>query len=108
MELIVSDGSDLPPDLVEHTMLGVAACPGAERLLDAAADADWSLPAAWITCPVRIVWGTEDRLLPWPAAAARLRAQLPQADWVELDGAGHCPQLELPLPTAELVLGLTA
>ena len=42
-------------------------------------------------------------------AAARYRTEwLPQADWVELDGVGHCPQLDVPAVTAELILGLTA
>ncbi len=61
------------------------------------------------TCPVRIVWGTEDRLLPWPSAAARFRTEwLPHADWVELDGVGHAPQLDVPVEAAELILGWTA
>ncbi len=30
------------------------------------------------------------------------------ADWVVLDGVGHCPQLDVPLDTAELILGFTA
>ena len=68
----------------------------------------WSLEAERITCPVRIVWGTEDQLLPWPSAAARYRDDwLPQADWVELEGIGHCPQLEIPLETAHLITGFT-
>ena len=33
---------------------------------------------------------------------------LPHADWVELDGVGHCAQLEVPLEATELILGLTA
>jgi pimeloyl-ACP methyl ester carboxylesterase len=65
----------------------------------------WPLAAERITCPVRIVWGTEDRLLPYPAAAERFRRELPQADWVELDGVGHYPQWDVPLETAELILG---
>jgi hypothetical protein len=41
--------------------------------------------------------------------AARFRdAWLPQADWVELEGVGHCPQLDVPLEAAELILGFTA
>ena len=62
-----------------------------------------------ITCPVRIVWGTADRMLPWPRAAARYRNEwLPHADWVLLDGVGHCPQLDVPLEAAELILDFTA
>jgi pimeloyl-ACP methyl ester carboxylesterase len=57
---------------------------------------------------VRIVWGTEDQLLPWPTAAVRYREQLfPHADWVVLDGVGHCPQLDVPLETTQLILGFT-
>ena len=33
---------------------------------------------------------------------------LPHADWVELEGIGHCPQLDVPLETAQLILGFTA
>ena len=58
---------------------------------------------------MRVVWGTEDALLPWPGAAARYRGEwLPHADWVVLDGVGHCPQLEVPLEAAELILGWTS
>jgi pimeloyl-ACP methyl ester carboxylesterase len=106
-ELLVPDGSGLPPELVEELVLGAAGCTGGPALLDHALQADWSLDAERIDCPVRIVWGTEDRLLPWPSAARALRLWLPAADWVELDGAGHCPQLDLPLPTAQLILGVT-
>jgi pimeloyl-ACP methyl ester carboxylesterase len=75
------------------------------RLLEAI-DGGFELDAERITCPVRIVWGTEDRVLPWPSAAKRFREEwLPQADWVELQGIGHCPQLDVPLQTAELIRG---
>jgi pimeloyl-ACP methyl ester carboxylesterase len=55
------------------------------------------------------VWGTADKLLPWPTAAARYRDEwLPDADWVTLDGVGHCPQLDVPDQTAGLILDFTA
>ncbi len=56
---------------------------------------------------MRIVWGTEDRLLPWPLRRPRYRAWFPHADWVELDGVGHAPQLDVPLEAAQLILGFT-
>ncbi len=106
---VMGDASDLPADLVAHIILGAGACTGLEAL-DAAARRDgWSLDAAAVDCPVRVVWGTADRLLAWPSAAVRYRRDwLPHADWVELDGVGHAPQLEVPLETAQLVLGVTA
>ena len=107
--LIVSSADGIPADLVAHLMRGAAGCDGLPALNAAALRDRWAVDAERIACPVRIVWGTGDRLLPWPAAAARYRADLlPHADWVELDGVGHCPQLEVPLETGELILGLTA
>ena len=32
----------------------------------------------------------------------------PQADWIELEGVGHGPQLDVPLLASELILGFTA
>ena len=68
----------IPAELLAHE-LRAAAAGAALPLIDRALTEDWSLDAERITCPVRIVWGTEDRLLSWPAAAARFRTEwLPQ------------------------------
>jgi pimeloyl-ACP methyl ester carboxylesterase len=99
----------IPTELLAHQMVGVARCDAAVALIDNADSARWTLDAERVTCPVRIVWGTADRLLPWPSAAARFRSEwLPHADWVELEGIGHCPQLDVPLEAAQLILGFTA
>ena len=103
-EFIASSFEHIPAALLAHQLRGVAACDAAERLVAYALRKGWRLDAARITCPVRIVWGAADRILPWPQAAARFREDwLPQADWVVLDG--HCPQLDVPLETGELILG---
>ena len=99
----------IPAELLAHRIEAVASCPAAAEMIDAGLRGSWDLDAARIDVPVRIVWGTADRLLPWPSAAVRYRTEwLPQADWVVLDGVGHAPQLDVPLEAAELVLGLTA
>jgi pimeloyl-ACP methyl ester carboxylesterase len=107
-QYIATNFEHIPVDLLAHQMLGAASCTAALPLIEHALRASWSLDAERITCPVRIVWGTDDRLLPWPSAAARFRGWLPHADWVELEGVGHCPQLDVPVETAQLILGLTA
>ena len=61
-----------------------------------------------MTCPVRIAWGTADQLLQWPIAAVGFRELVPHAEWIELDGIGHMPQLDVPLETSELILGFTS
>jgi pimeloyl-ACP methyl ester carboxylesterase len=106
--LIATNFEHIPPDLIAHQMLGIASCEAAGSLIDHARRDGWPLDTEQISCPARIVWGTADRLLPWPRAAARYGAELPHADWVLLDGIGHSPQLDVPLEAAQLVLGFTS
>lgn len=99
----------IPADLLAHQIRGAAGCDAAMALIDYARREGYDLDAEKITCPVRIAWGTEDRLLPWPRAAVRYREEwLPDADWIELEGVGHCPQLDVPLEAAQLILGFSA
>jgi pimeloyl-ACP methyl ester carboxylesterase len=109
-ELLTVNYEHIPTEVLAHLLLGVAGCTAVEHL-DEPADLDgrWQLDAERVTCPVRIVWGTADRLLPWPHAAARYsRDWLPHGDWVVLDHVGHYPQLDVPLETAELIVGFTS
>jgi pimeloyl-ACP methyl ester carboxylesterase len=107
-EFSVTNFEHIPTELLIHQMVGAAACEAAIPLIEYALDQGWNLDAERIDCPVRVVWGTADRLLLWPSSAARYRDEwLPQADWVELEGIGHCPQLDVPLETAELITGFT-
>jgi pimeloyl-ACP methyl ester carboxylesterase len=108
-QLIVTRFEHIPAELIAHQLIAVASAGGAPAMIEYARRAGYGrLDAQRIACPVRIVWGTDDRLLAWPSAAARFRDEwLPHADWVELDGVGHCPQLDVPLETAQLILGFT-
>lgn len=108
-EAITTNFEHIPPDLVAHMITGAAGCQATLPLIDYATRHGYHLQPERITCPVRMVWGTADKLLAWPSAAARYRTSwLPHADWVELEDVGHCPQLDVPLQTAELILGFTA
>jgi pimeloyl-ACP methyl ester carboxylesterase len=99
----------IPAELLAHQIRAAASTPAAAALIERARTHGYQLEPERIACPVRIVWGTEDRILPWPRAARRYRERwLPHADWVELPGVGHCPQLDAPLQTAELILGVTS
>jgi pimeloyl-ACP methyl ester carboxylesterase len=105
--LLTVEHEHLPSELVADLIAAAAAC-DAEPLIDYALQGGWALDAEAISCPVRIVWGHDDRLLPWPSAADRFRTELlPNADWVELDGVGHAPQLDVPIETTQLIAGFT-
>ena len=105
LALMAEHTDHVPPELVIDIVRAGALCVEAPRMIAFAAQSGWPLTAP--ECPTRIVWGTEDKLLPWPRAAARYRALLPHADWIELDGVGHCPQVDVPLVCAELIHGFT-
>ncbi|HET6998936.1 MAG TPA: alpha/beta fold hydrolase [Solirubrobacterales bacterium] len=108
-EFLATNYEHIPTELIAHGMLGAASCTGAMPLMEHADREGWNLEAEKIECPVRVVWGSADRILHWPIAAARFRdSWLPQADWVELDGIGHCPQLDVPPETARLILDFSA
>jgi pimeloyl-ACP methyl ester carboxylesterase len=96
----------IPAALLAHQLRGVAS-ESISTLIGKARHERWPLEGERITCPVRILWGTEDQLLEWPSAAERFHTALPHAEWIVLDGVGHAPQLDIPLETAQLILGFT-
>jgi pimeloyl-ACP methyl ester carboxylesterase len=59
-------------------------------------------------CPIRLVWGTEDRVLPMGRYSDRWRRILPAAEWVEIPGAGHVPMFDEPEAVARAILDFTA
>jgi pimeloyl-ACP methyl ester carboxylesterase len=61
-----------------------------------------------IDCPVRILYGTADRVLVWPRHYRKMHRLLPRADWVPLVGLGHLPMWDDPVTVAEAILAVTA
>jgi len=57
-----------------------------------------------VRCPVLLVWGTRDRMVPHSGARVLLDA-LPGTRVELLDGVGHCPQIEATDRIAELLDG---
>jgi pimeloyl-ACP methyl ester carboxylesterase len=49
-----------------------------------------------ISCPVLVVWGDKDRILPIDRHAARFRAEIPGVDYRVLPGVGHTPMWDDP------------
>jgi pimeloyl-ACP methyl ester carboxylesterase len=66
-----------------------------------------SEPFAQLPCPVRLVWGAEDRLLPMRGFSERWRRVLPGADWRVLPNVGHVQMYDDPQAVAASILEFT-
>jgi pimeloyl-ACP methyl ester carboxylesterase len=71
------------------------------QLLPELATAPFDLAA--VACPVLLVWGTRDRMVPHTGARVVLDA-LPATRVELIEGCGHCPQLEATGALLELLL----
>lgn len=56
-----------------------------------------------ITCPVRVVWGARDRILPLDRHGDRLRREIPGVDFRVIAGVGHTPMWDAPALIASLI-----
>ena len=106
LRFMVEHTEHIPADLVAHQIAAAADCSIVLPLIELAVDG-WPALDAPIDVPVRVVWGTADKVLPLPRAADRYRRDLPGAEWIEMPGIGHLPQLDDPHGTAELILEVT-
>jgi pimeloyl-ACP methyl ester carboxylesterase len=76
-----------------------------QGILDAVAEGDFLREAELLSLalPLRLIWGTRDRLLP-QGTLAFFRRALPSAEVTLLENAGHLPHLEAPRALARALL----
>ncbi len=103
---VVVRPADLPASLAVEMAQAAAACAIYLPLLEQLTSTGFGELAA-IDSPVQIAWGTADRILRWPGYAERFRRMTPQAQWVPLQGLGHCPMLDDAGLTTETILEVT-
>jgi pimeloyl-ACP methyl ester carboxylesterase len=102
-ELVAYPGNVSPADALAM-MEGARNCSVADAVLELAGSGDPFGELGPITCPVRILYGTGDRVIRWPSHYSRMRRALPDADWVQLDGLGHLPMWDDPAAVAKAIL----
>ncbi|MBX5469632.1 MAG: alpha/beta fold hydrolase [Thermoleophilaceae bacterium] len=105
---VVAFPERVPPAAAQQMIEGAAGCSIDLALLDALGDHGPITDVAGVGCPVRIVWGTRDRILPLGPCSDRLRELLPRAEFVELPGLGHVPMYDDPERVAQAILDFTA
>ncbi|MFT3925728.1 MAG: alpha/beta hydrolase [Myxococcales bacterium] len=60
-----------------------------------------------LPCPIRVIWGTHDRVLPLEGYSGRWQRLLTGADWVTIENVGHVPMYDDPKRVAEAILEWT-
>ena len=95
----------LTPDQAANMVCDFARSPGFRAAVH---DATWGVPEGLerITCPVTVLWGTRDLILP-VTGAARVHERLPAARVERLAGLGHVPMLDDPAMVASALLEAT-
>jgi pimeloyl-ACP methyl ester carboxylesterase len=119
LSLCCVDTSRVPADvLAQHVTVARQALsvPETERQISAAARSmivifagdllgrAYRRAIASVACPVLMLHGTRDRLVPIAVARAAARAN-PAWTVIEIPGVGHVPQLEAPHDTASAIIG---
>lgn len=64
-------------------------------------------PFEQLPCPIRLVWGAEDRLLPLHGYSERWRRVLPGAEWMVLPQVGHVQMYDDPQAVGRSILDVT-
>ncbi len=95
----------IPPAEAVHMITDYARAPGLRRTLDPLFDeSPRDLEA--IRCPVAVLWGTRDLILP-VAGASRVKRRIPHAQVHRLPGLGHIPTFDDPERVVEGILDVT-
>lgn len=95
------------PSTAVELILGAADCPVFEPYSREIAGGGFRSGFGSLGVPVRIAWGTRDRVLPIRTTSSWFRDHLPDAEWVDLPDCGHLPQHDDPQLVARVVLELT-
>jgi pimeloyl-ACP methyl ester carboxylesterase len=100
---IVEHAERMTPRQAADILQGSAECPIYWDLFEALASGGPPKNFDGITCPSTIVWGTKDRILPLKGYSERIRRLVPQAEFIELEGAGHSPMIDEPERLVQII-----
>jgi pimeloyl-ACP methyl ester carboxylesterase len=100
---VVEHAERLTPRQAAEILQGSAECPVYWDLFEAIRKGGPPADFDAISCPTTIVWGRKDRILPLKGYSERIRRLVPQAEFIELEGAGHAPMVDEPERLVQIV-----
>src|SRR4051794_38420700 len=98
----------VPPRAAADFIRGAYECPAFLELLESLSGGGPATDLSGIDVPVRIAWGTRDRIIPLETYSPRLLRLVPSAELVRLEGLGHVPMSDDPPGVARTILDVTA
>jgi pimeloyl-ACP methyl ester carboxylesterase len=104
---VVTHPERVPPAAAAHMIRGAADCPIYLPMMRALRRDWFPLELAVMKCPVRIAWGSHDRVIPLQRYSMRFRTLVPDAEWVTLPGVGHIPMHDDPALVVRTILEVT-
>lgn len=97
----------LPGPLAVQWIEAAADTPCWRTLLKHADSYNVENSVASIDTPLRIAWGTKDRILPYRGYTPAHKRHFPHAEWITLEGLGHVPMSDDPARVAQTILDLS-
>jgi pimeloyl-ACP methyl ester carboxylesterase len=104
MRDVLTDGRKMPAEEALAMFEGARQCTIVDDVLDMVGGDIHQPDPALIECPVRILYGSKDRVLRWPSCYSRMRQTMTKADWVALEGVGHVPMWDSPDAVSTAIL----
>jgi pimeloyl-ACP methyl ester carboxylesterase len=103
--LLMAEHADrMTPAQAAATFEDIAGCTALPEILDGARDNGPMKPISHVGCRVRVVWGLNDRMLPFMRYGAPMLAAVPAAEFKLMPGVGHVPMIDDPVLVANTIL----
>ncbi len=97
----------LPGPLAAQWIRAAANTPAWRMMIEYAPKVNAPATMEGLEGPVRVAWGSKDRILPFKGYSPGWKAVLPDADWVRLEGLGHVPMSDDPALISQTILELS-
>jgi pimeloyl-ACP methyl ester carboxylesterase len=94
---VMTHGDQVPPEDAIHLAQSSIRCTVVDDVFETMrAGTGRVVDMDQISCPVLVVWGSKDRILPMKRHADRFRREIPGVEFRVLKGAGHTPMWDAP------------
>lgn len=99
---VIEHGNRISPDLAAHFVEAFVRCGIFWRIIFSEVTSKL-MKSAPVACPVTVIWGNKDAVLPLRVSADRWQRDLPNAKWHIWLGVGHMPMVDEPERTVEVI-----